>query len=117
MLLLVFLGCAEEKRLGNTGYYLICIDGKDFFQNDKKYVPFDISFPAISGVYYNDDYIIGYSITSFYITIDREIDYFIIQLNKEDSGSDKYWLANNKHDYFRIRDSLGLNERKMKLVK
>lgn len=111
-ILLLSLLSSCIKTIGNTNYYL---DNENYtIEND--YVDWSvIKQPGygIMGAYYNDDYVITYR-----QTVDEFIvDYYIIQLNHSKHGYDKWMAFKYKEDYFKARDSLGLDEKKMTLIK
>lgn len=102
---LLATGCI--KRIGDTGYYL----NDDFYtiENNTKEIPGNI-LAGIHGAYYNDSYIITYSLNYEY----EIVRYYIIELGG--IKKDNIWAMEYKEDYFQLRDSLGLKEKEMKLV-
>lgn len=112
LIFLIVVAISCRKKIGDTQYYL---DSENFtIEND--YVDWSvIKNPGygIMGAYYNDDYIFTFKTNPSGFVLE----YYIIKIDHRIRGNDHWMKFSYKEDFLKARDSLGLDERKMTLIK
>jgi|GEM_PF-2623750 len=72
---------------------------------------YDFEFSNVKQVFYNKDYIVGKG------KRESELEYFIIELRALPDGEDRQLTFKSEEDFISVKDSLGISESNMKVVK
>jgi len=114
-LFILIISCeiTHIKEIPESGYFVCDYgDAVTLERNPPTREYLGWEFYNIVGLYYNEKYIIGFKCNKY----DADC-YFIIRFDPNEDRNEKRWEFDNRNDYIRVRDSLGLSEKKMTLIK